>query len=329
MKTAGQTQQHSGNRLPLLLACALVPLGSILLYTQMGAPGYGDLGLESRIEMAETLRANRPDQITAEQSVPPNVPDASVTAEYTELVERLRTAVAERPDDLQGHRLLAQSEARLGNLGAAHLAQARVISMTGGPEADLQDWTTYADLLVLAAGGYVSPEAERVLGVILEKDRTNPVGRYYWGLMMRQTGRPDIAFRLWDRLLRESPSNAPWVAPIRAQMPELAQFAGVPNYQMPEPGSQRGPTQADVDAAQDMSPEERMSMIEGMVGGLAARLGEEGGPPEDWAQLITALGVLGRQDEAAAIFAEASGVFADVPAAMDMLNRAADRAGVK
>ena len=52
-------------------------------------------------------------------------------------------------------------------------------------------------------------------------------------------------------------------------------------------------------------------MIEGMVSGLAERLAQDGGPPEDWARLIRAYGVLGQQQAAAAIWAEAQDVFPD------------------
>ena len=48
-----------------------------------------------------------------------------------------------------------------------------------------------------------------------------------------------------------------------------------------------------------MTPEDRQAMIQGMVDGLADRLATEGGPVEDWARLITSLGVLGETDRRA------------------------------
>ena len=69
-------------------------------------------------------------------------------------------------------------------------------------------------------------------------------------------------------------------------------------------------------------------MIEGMVAGLSDRLATDGGPPEEWAQLIGALGVLERTDQAFAIFKTAEIVFGGNPSAMDMITRAAQRAGV-
>jgi cytochrome c-type biogenesis protein CcmH len=69
-------------------------------------------------------------------------------------------------------------------------------------------------------------------------------------------------------------------------------------------------------------------MIEGMVAGLSARLADEGGPPEDWARLIRSLGVLGRVEQATAIWTEAREVFAADPAAMELLADTARDAGL-
>jgi cytochrome c-type biogenesis protein CcmH len=77
-----------------------------------------------------------------------------------------------------------------------------------------------------------------------------------------------------------------------------------------------------------MSMDERMEMIQGMVSGLAERLATEGGPPSDWARLISAYGVLGRTDTAAAVYAEAQQVFGENQGALDIIDRAAERAGI-
>lgn len=66
-----------------------------------------------------------------------------------------------------------------------------------------------------------------------------------------------------------------------------------------------------------------------MVAGLSDRLATDGGTPEEWAQLISALGVLGEFDQSRAIFENAQQVFGDNPTAMDLLNRAADRVGLQ
>ncbi len=69
-------------------------------------------------------------------------------------------------------------------------------------------------------------------------------------------------------------------------------------------------------------------MIRNMVQGLSDRLATEGGPAEDWAQLITALGVLGQHGQARAIYDNAVEVFADDTRALDLLLRAGQQAQV-
>ena len=300
--------------------------GAFAIYLELGAPGYGDLALADRIEAAQILRTERPSQEAAEASLP-DAAAPEVSPDYVALVEQLRDAVQTRPDDIQGFTLLSQSEVRLGNFAAAHAAKAKVIALKGA-DATATDFSEYADLLILAAGGYVSPEAEKILERTLAMDPRDGAARYYFGLMMSQTGRPDTALRVWDQLLREGPPDAPWIGPIDAQINDMAMRAGV-DYARPAIGTGRGPSAADIEAAGEMSPTERMEMIRGMVTGLSDRLATEGGPPEDWAQLISALGVLAEMDKARAIFENAKQVFGNDPTAMDMLNRAADRIGLQ
>ena len=308
------------------LVVLLVAGGGTAMYSRIGAPGYPDLPLQARIEAAEEARANRPSQADAEASIPA-APPPEVSPEYAELVTRLRETVATRPDDLQGQRLLARTEAAMGNYIAAYKAQERILGLKGDA-ATAADYADLADMMVLAAGGYVSPEAQIALEAALARDAQNGVARYYGGLMMAQTGRPDIAFRLWDRLLRESPADAPWVPPVRAQIEEMAFRAGVGDYTLPAASGAPGPTAADIEAAGDMTPEERMQMIGGMVDRLSERLATEGGPPEEWARLINALGVLGQTDRARAIWDEARGVFASMPEALQAVDAAAAAAGL-
>ena len=324
-RTAG-----SGPSGKVLAGCVAIVLiaGSLALYSTLGQPGYGDLALADRIAFAEEVRQNRPDQAAAEAAMPPNPAPEGLAPTYLDLMEKLRTTVAERPDDLQGHLLLAQNEARIGNFAAAARAQEAVLRIKGA-EGDLSDVEDYVELLIGAAGGYVSPEAETVLRSILGRDPESGTARYYIGLMFTQTGRPDLALRHWDRLLRNSPADAPWIEPIRLQIADVAELAGE-RYEIPEEARapRPGPSAADIEAAGQMSPADRMEMIGSMVAGLSDRLATEGGPPADWARLITSLGVLDRGSEARAIYDNALEVFSGDPDALDQIRAAGAQAGV-
>jgi cytochrome c-type biogenesis protein CcmH len=81
-------------------------------------------------------------------------------------------------------------------------------------------------------------------------------------------------------------------------------------------------------AAAGMDPQARSEMIRGMVTRLSERLATEGGPPEDWARLINAYGVLGEQDAARRTWDEAQGQFAQDAGALASIRAAAQSAGV-
>lgn len=282
--------------------------GSFWAYSTLGAPGFADFPLDLRKLLAAEALENRPNQAFVEANQRPTQP-TTLPEDYVAMVEQLRTVVAERPDDLRGHQFLVRSEAALGNYAAAYKAQEKVIALLGA-NVIAQDHAVLADLMVQAASGYVSPEAENALRAALEMDGRNGLAQYYIGQMFAQTGRPDRGFQIWRSLLESSPPEAPWVPAIRDQIEELAWLAGQNRYQLPaESGPIRGPSAEDIEAAQNMSAEERVSMIQGMVSQLSDRLASEGGPVDDWAQLIRAYGVLGDRIAAQAVYREARQVF--------------------
>lgn len=296
---------------------------AVLVYERIGAPGYPDVPIASRIARAEEIRARRPSQ--ADAAAAAKLPAAPVPApDFAALMERLRQAVAERPGDLTGQQLLARNEAALGNLSAAAAAQAQVIGLKAR-DATADDYARLADLYVMATGGYVSPEAELAAGEALARDRKNGTARFYIGLMWAQTGRPDQAFGFWRALLEEGPEDAPWIAPIREQIGALATAAGV-DYTPPT--AIKGPSAGDVAAASQMSAGDRAQMIRGMVAQLSDRLYAQGGSAEEWARLITSLGVLGDKDKAKEAWGKAQAAFAGQDAALETLRQAAVQAGV-
>ena len=315
--------QGAGRRATLagLALVAVVIVASVGLYYRLGLPGMEDQPLAARLEAAKALRDNRPDQETAEAAAPPVA--VQVAADYAELVAQLRAVLKTRPDDADGHRLLANHEARLGNFIAARQAQQRVLAIEGEAAREA-DYTDLAEIMVLAAGGYVSPQAENALARAIRLNPKSPRARYYSGLTLAQNGRPDIAYAMWAGLLEEGPDDAPWVPLIRAQIGPVARAAGISVANQDAPG----PTAQDVENAQDLSADERQEMIRGMVVGLAGRLAGEGGTAGEWARLIRAYGVLGETGKASATWNEAQGVFAQNADALALLREAAQAAEV-
>ena len=152
----------------------------------------------------------------------------------------LQEALAERPDDLEGHRLLARQLAALGRWPEALAAEERVVAILG-PDAAAADLVDLAEARIIVAGGIVTSEAEAEIARALALDATHPAGRYYLALGQLQGGRPDLAFGTWAALVAEGPPDAPWIAPARAGMAEAAEAAAAP--------AGPGPGAAEVEAA--------------------------------------------------------------------------------
>jgi cytochrome c-type biogenesis protein CcmH len=315
------TASPAGRAAAVVSGVAVVGL-SAFLYWDMGAPAYPDLPLKLRIENGDAARLNRPTQAQAEAAAPALGP-VEAPDSYLENVAQLREIMPTRPDDLQGWLLLARHESTLRNFPAAAFAQGRVVALKG-EDATLGDHILQVDLMVAAANGFVSPEAEVLIRGILAEDEDNLPARYYLGALYEQTDRPDIAFRLWRDLVENGQSNLFHVEFARQQIEDAAFRAGV-SYELP---AVRGPSAADIENAQDMTDADQREMIAGMVAGLADRLASQGGPATEWARLITAYGVLGEVETARAIYIEASDVFGASDTARATLDAAARDAGV-
>jgi cytochrome c-type biogenesis protein CcmH len=177
--------------------------------------------------------------------------------------------------------------------------------------------------MVFSAQGYVSPEAEAILDRIALTEPENLGLLYYVGLLYAQTDRADLAFGLWRRVIEEG-GDSLHARLARDGIGDIAWLAGR-NYTPPD---LPGPSAEDIAAAADMAPEDRDAMIRGMVAQLSDRLAAEGGTAEDWARLISSLGVLGDTTQAAAIWTEAQTVFAASPAELETVRTAAVQAGV-
>jgi len=327
--------ENTQPRAPATVMAALTAIGliggALWLYADLGAPGYPDLSLKGRLDASQDAMENRPAQEVIEAQLPPRPPLTQPSEEFLELMTRLRAAVEQRPDDLQGHQLLARNEMALSNFTAAYRAQQQVLRIKGD-QATAQDYAEYGNTLILAAGGYVSPEAEGALRAALMRDPQDGASLYYMGLMFAQNDRPDATFRLWRDLLDRGPNDALWIRPIRAQIEDMSIRAGVEYDLPPEPratdSTLGGPTAEDMANAAEMEDEDRQNMIRGMVEQLSERLASDGGSAAEWARLIGALGVLGEVDRATTIWGEAKTVFAENPDDLALIRSAALRAGL-
>ncbi|MBK4217094.1 c-type cytochrome biogenesis protein CcmI [Paracoccus caeni] len=300
--------------------------GGVALYIAEGAPGADDQPISARFAEAERSYQNRPSQAEAEAQRSAT-PAPQLRPEDAELMQQLRDRVAEQPDP-QGLELLAMQEMQIGNAVAARAAQEQLVALRG-EAASSADLLRLVALMVDAADGVVTPEAEAVLARLIKIDPDQQQGHYFVGLLHLQNGRPDKAFEIWRRLLEREPSNPQWNTWIRPAIADLAWLAGQPDYVAPEAGDPLpGPSGDDIAAASEMSDEERQEFVAGMVSQLEARLAQQGGSPEEWARLISSLVIIGKTDHARAIRDEALQVFAASPDAVATIRAAAEQSGI-
>jgi cytochrome c-type biogenesis protein CcmH len=117
-------------------------------------------------------------------------------------------------------------------------------------------------------------------------------------------------------LLASAPPKAPWADTVFERIQELEGRSGTAApTPTPTPAattsratgaaSAPGPTQEQMQAAQEMTPEDRMAMIQGMVDSLAGKLEEDPDNYQGWLRLANAYMVLDRRADAAGALANA------------------------
>ncbi len=302
-----------------------VSLGGLGTYRQWGQPGRADFPLSENLAQQAAAQNDRPTQDEAEAIMAARaedtlgLPDISALTEGSDaaLLAQLDEILKDRPDDLEGHRLLARNLASAARFIEAHVAFDDVLRILGEGVTP-EDHLEHTELMILAAGGYVSPESIAALNEVMSTIPENPRARYYAGVALAQYGQPREAYIMWNQLLQEGPEDAPWMPVIRASIEDLGRQAGLAAEQAP----MAGPTDEDVQAAGDMSEAERAGMIRSMVAQLSERLAADGGSVEEWVRLIGTNTVLGDVKAATRAFADAKIAYADDPAALARIEAA-------
>jgi cytochrome c-type biogenesis protein CcmH len=272
------------------------PALAFVIYASLGAPELPDQPLAGRA--AAPAQAERPSQAEAEAAFSREAANPPVAAEkdYADLVAQLEGVLAQRPDDIEGRRLLANAYMRLGRHAEAWRAFETVIALLGNA-ADPDLYGAQTEAMVMATGGYISPEAEQLLAEAVRRSPSSPLVRYYSGLLLAQRGQIPDAIAVWPKLRAEAPQDAPWANFLDGMLAEAR--AALPGAAQPAPG----PGAAEIEAAGAMTPEERQAMIAGMVARLEDRLTTDGGTVEEWLRLINAYVQLGKPDEARRAYA--------------------------
>jgi cytochrome c-type biogenesis protein CcmH len=278
---------------PLALTLAIVaPLTAVVLYVAGGSPGLPDRPFASR---------------------PVEEP---IDARIARMVDELRARVAERPDDLQGWRMLAIGLGGLSRHDEAVAAWRRVMQLSNdSPEFAAQ----LGESLVQAAGGAVTPEALAAFERARTADARDFRARFYIGVARAQAGDPRAALQIWTDMIAAAPQDASWIDPVRERIAATAREAGIDPATIVPSDAARAEAQARPPAAAiaSLPPEQRNQAIRGMVEGLAARLETQPDDLDGWVRLGRAWLVLGEKERARAAYARATAL---APQRVDILS---------
>ena len=196
---------------------------------------------------------------------------AGSSLEFKDAIEQLRQRLLEDPESAEGWTLLARSLAAMKRHAESVPAFRRARELS--PD-NVGLMTDFGETLMIIHNGEVTEEALQLFLQVLEKSPR------------------------WAALARKAPPGAEWLPFLEDQMRQLAanSDATLPD-DMTAPAT-GGPTREQMEAAQEMTPEERLEMIRSMVDGLEARLKDEPDDLAGWQRLARAWRVLGETDKA-------------------------------
>lgn len=194
----------------IVVVCALWAAG---LYLVLGAPEVPDMPFAAR-------------------GVPMDhdVDRASIEAAAAQLSQRLEA----QGGDAETWLLLARTETALQHWAQSAAAYRHAIDLAGdaaGPGIR----AAYAETLVLAAQGIVTPDAAATFQAVLERDPANQVARFYLALAASQAGHLRQAIDSWLKLAGELEADSDMRAEIGVRVADAARSLGIDPPSLPAP----------------------------------------------------------------------------------------------
>lgn len=309
------------DRSTFIAVAVSLAVGSAIIYSTVGSPTAASSSHPALTlaEMNAMQSAATPGAQTAQTSVAP----------VDEMIANLETRLASAPTDVEGWRMLGWSKFRTDDYAGAATAYAQAAKLA--PQ-DAETLSAYGESLARAAGGMVTPEAEKALRAAVKLDATDARARFLLGLQKEQQGNAQAALNDWLAMLDSADPSAPWYEEVRGRVVELSQSSGIDvSKRLPAAAqstasidTQRpaGPSATQVSEAAAMSPEARQAMVDGMVSRLDARLKANPADLDGWLRLIRARRVLNQTDLAQKAVADGQAAFSKDTAAKARLQQA-------
>jgi cytochrome c-type biogenesis protein CcmH len=233
-----------------------------------------------------------------------------------QLLARVESHLLDTPDDGRGWDLIAPIYMRMNRFADAADAFANAARLLGPTGMRLAG---YGESLAGMNAGVVVQEARDALVQAIELDPTLLRPRFLLTIALEQDGRLAEARDAWQDLLSENPEEGPWRDVLLGRIESLEVRIG----------DDTGPSQEQVETAQDMSPADRREMVETMVARLAARLEADGDDIDGWLRLVRSYAVLQQFDAARGAIEAARDQFSDDDQALARLAEAARSLGLE
>lgn len=249
-----------------------------------------------------------------------------------DMVQRLEQRLTINPNDADGWRVLGWSHYRRQNFKKSADAYSRAAELDSN-SAILK--SLHGEALVAAAKGRITPEAVKVFKSALSLDTNDVRSNFFLGQAKLQEGDARSAIDMWIALLKTAQPGAGWAGDLRTRISEVANDAGIDvSRLLPAPlegktsppaasSAKVGPTAADIENAQKLSPEARRTMAQDMVERLAKRLQTAPDDPDGWIMLMRSRMVLKQPDKAKAAMKQALETFAHKPDVKQQITQAA------
>jgi len=268
-----------------LATIVFIPLATVLMYLQIGAPGISDVPVSVQKSMA-----------LGDQNV-------------GQLVSRAEMHLRENPNDPRGWRVLANVYGKLGRPDDRARALSHIMRIEG-PHPDLL--ADIAEALTVVKQNIIPVRAQRMFQRALKLDPQHRKARFYYALSLEQEGNFGSARKIWLQLKLLDQNQPEWQKTVGEHLAianrELGFVAG-------------GPDKNAIQSAARMSSNDRSIMIRSMVAGLAAKLKQNPDNFAGWQRLIRSYTVLGDMAAATIAFAEAKKQFLNRPADLQRLGQ--------
>jgi cytochrome c-type biogenesis protein CcmH len=307
---------HGLSRGVVVGAAIATPVAAVALYLVLGQPSLPDQPFAGRSQAGGVAGD-------------PHSAAGSRGQQMEQLVGRLAERLLKQPNDVEGWVLLGRTYVTMNRLDDAVDAYRRALEISDNHPAVAAD---LGEVLITRAEGHIDIETLRLFKDALAADPRTVKARYYLGAAKVQDGDLKGAVDAWVDLIAVSPPNAPWVATVREQIGRAIEDLGIdPEILKPSPEALAlgpppatapgaattvapGPDREDIEAARDMSVEERAEMIRTMVDRLADRLKENPNDRQGWLRLGRAYQVLGDEEKSRQAFARAEALGGGQPA---------------